>query len=225
MISIKNFQKKYKDKLLFTGVNFQIKDNKVTFLMGPNGAGKTTLLKCIMGLEEYSGEICDSENGKYLKSREAYLTIWDNCPFYNTVSGLHNLYIFSETKKNRKEIVEIAGKYLPYDILKRKVSTYSYGQKKKLALALVDILEPKVLIMDEISNGLDYEMMIELKKDVIRFAEENTVILTGHQFGFYNDIVDDLVVIKDKNLKLIDDSFKTSDMTLEEIYEEELCDR
>ena len=105
--------------------------------MGHNGSGKTTLVKCIMRLESYSGQII------FNNSSNNSLVVWDDCPFYNNLSWIKNLILFSEGKIDKKNIINLSLKYLDNDLLNRKVKLYSYGQKKKLALALVEILKPK----------------------------------------------------------------------------------
>ena len=219
MIEIKNVQKKYNNKLIVkTNKSIIFRDNTISFIMGPNGAGKTTLFKCIMGLENFEGTISvDSENNP--KGIKNGFVVWDDCPFYNNLSGKKNLFILSENGKKKKEIVEIALRYLSMDVLNRCVKSYSYGQKKKLALALVDILKPKYLFMDEISNGLDYESIRELKNHLKNLSQNMTIVLTGHQFDFYQDIFDDLFLIKQHILQkyVIDDN-----NCLEDIYDEEL---
>ena len=134
---------------------------------------------------------------------------------------MENLSIFGEQKKSKNEIVELSKKYLDRNVLKKKVKTYSYGQKKKLALILVDILQPKYLFMDEISNGLDYEMMQELKKHLKELSQKMTIILTGHQFSFYDEIIDALYLIKDKQLRKYD-KYSDGNKSLEDVYNEEL---
>lgn len=221
MIQGINYSKSYKNSIVVKESSFDIKTNKISFLMGPNGAGKTTTIKCLMEMEKHSGEFLF--DGKKLSDvRDQCLVIWDDCPFYTNISGLQNLIIFSEIKKSKEEIKEISLKYLDHNILKNKVKTYSYGQKKKLALILVEILEPKYLIMDEISNGLDYEMIRRLQKSIKTWANNMTIVLTGHQFSFYNDIIDDLFVFKDKEIVLLKEDFSNSGTMLEEIYDEEI---
>ena len=78
--------------------------------------------------------------------------------------------------------------------------------------------------MDEISNGLDYETMCELKKQIKLWSKKMTIILTGHQFGFYNDIVDEVFVIKDKSITPHSKDFQNDKESLEEVYNEELLD-
>lgn len=221
MIQCIDFSKSYSKKCVINNSNLEIEGNKISFLMGANGSGKTTLIKCLMGMENYEGKInFDSKNINQV--REKCLVIWDDCPFYNNLSGITNLMIFGETQKSKKQIIEIATKRLEYDLLRKNVKTYSYGQKKKLALSLVEILQPKYLFMDEISNGLDYDMMKELKKDIMRWSETTTIFLTGHQFGFYNELVDSLFAFKDKQIVLLEENFSKCGETLEEIYDKKM---
>ncbi len=154
--------------------------------------------------------------------RGRILAIWDDCPFYQNLSGWKNLRLMAGESWNRDFAVEAAISYLPEETLNRKVKSYSYGQKKKLALALARIRDPEVLIMDEISNGLDYETMTELKKKLRRWSEQKTVLLTGHQFGFYNGLVDDVYRIRDRKLELVREDFRNTADTLEEVYEKSI---
>lgn len=223
MIRVNNLSKKYKNNLLFENVNLVFENNKISFLLGKNGSGKTSLIKCMFSLEEYDGDILFDEN-KISKVRKECFVIWDDAPFYTNLTGLQNLDILSESAYSKGEIKNCALKYLGMDILKRKVKTYSYGQRKKLALILVDLLKPKYLVMDEISNGLDYESVCELKEQIKKWSEDMTIILTGHQFGFYNDIVDDIFVIKDKSITPRSRDFQNDKESLEEVYNEELLE-
>ena len=218
MITLSNFRKAYGNRTILECDALQFESDKISFLMAPNGAGKTTLIKCITALEEYDGEIYIN-NKKNSDMLGKCLAIWDDCPFYNSLSGLNNLIILSEGKMNKAEIKEVALTYIDEELLKRRVSTYSYGQRKRLALILAKILSPEVLIMDEISNGLDYDTMLELKQRLKELAKDRTIILTGHQFAFYENLYDDLFLIKEGKLIKADSTDKKS---LEEVYCEEL---
>lgn len=222
MIKFINFSKYYKNQAILKDVNLEIADKKITFIMGKNGAGKTTLVKCMLGLEGYAGEIQYALEAPKNQQKKRILAIWDEFPFYDGMTGLNNLYVFSEGLKSRREILEIAQKYLGMEILKRKVKSYSYGQRKKLSLILVEILEPQIVIMDEVSNGLDYETMVYLKKYIRELAKSATIVLMGHQFEFYNDLIEEMVVIKKDSMKTLEKDFQNSGHQLEEIYEEEL---
>ncbi|WP_411955622.1 ATP-binding cassette domain-containing protein (plasmid) [Alkalibacillus sp. S2W] len=221
MIKCENISKKYNKTVIIRDSTFELKDNKISFLMGQNGSGKTTLIKCMMNMEEHQGNFLFNEE-KITQIRDKCLVIWDDTPFYTNLSGLKNLMIFGEENKKKKQIEEIGAKFLNPDLLKNKVKNYSYGQKKKLALALVEILEPKYLIMDEISNGLDYEM-IRITQDLIKkWSEKMTILLTGHQFGFYNEIIDDLFIFKNKSILPLKENFQDNESTLEDIYDNEI---
>lgn len=218
MVKLTNFEKNYGKKPIVKCDDICFERGKISFLMAPNGAGKTTLLKCIAALEGYGGEIRidDKLNTENLSK---CLVIWDDCPFFTGLSGLKNLIILSEDKMNKTEIKKTALEFIDEGLLKRRVSTYSYGQKKRLALVLAKILDPAVLIMDEISNGLDFDTMQELQKELKKMSKDKTILLTGHQFGFYEKIYDDLFLIKDG---VIIKSEHEDKKTLEEVYCEEL---
>ncbi|MBQ3947303.1 MAG: ATP-binding cassette domain-containing protein, partial [Ruminococcus sp.] len=176
MIKLNNFSKAYK-KSIFCNTTVSFPDNKVNFIMGRNGSGKTTLFKCIAGLEAYNGEIKFDEND-ISEAREKMFVLWDDTPFYQNLSGIKNILLFSNDKIKKNDIYKISETYLDYSTMKREVKTYSYGQKKKLALILLDILKPKYILMDEISNGLDIDMMNVLCKKIEELKKQSTIILT-----------------------------------------------
>jgi len=101
------------------------------------------------------------------------------------------------------------------DVLKRKVSTYSYGKRKKLALIIIEIINPDILLLDEVSNGLDYETIIYLKKKINELKKERLLLLTGHQLDFYDEIVEEVFIIKDKNIVKIEEDIEK----LRDVYE------
>lgn len=218
MIEFKNFSKSYGKNSVIENTSITIGNNKISFLMGPNGCGKTTLLKCIAGLESYKGIISYNED-KIDTIRKDSLVIWDDCPFYDNLSGVDNLSVLSENINIRKkEIYEISNKYFTKETLNRKVKTYSYGQRKKLALILHKLLNPTILIMDEISNGLDYDTMKLLQSDIKKISKEKNIILTGHQFSFYEGLVEEVLIFKEKTIKNVTEEYNDC-KSLGTIYE------
>lgn len=214
MITIQDLTKKYKCVTIFNKVSLTIPDNKITFIMGKNGSGKTTFIKCLLHLESYDGDI-RFDNKNLSEVRDKIFVIFDDCPFYTQLSGNGNIELLCNCKKN--EYKSIATKYMDDSLLKKQVKNYSYGQKKKLALIAAEIRKPKYLIMDEISNGLDYESIIELQDHLLEISKTSTVILTGHQFEFYEKIVNNLIYIHDYNLINIEDYDKNG-MALKDVY-------
>ncbi len=219
MIKLENFSKKYK-KCIFSNTSITFPDNCINFIMGKNGCGKTTLFKCISGLEDYEGTIT-FDNKPINRIRDELFILWDDTPFYPKLSGLNNIYLLCEDKIDKQEIADIASSFIDYSTLKRPVKTYSYGQKKKLALVLLNILKPKYILMDEISNGLDVDTMKMLEKNIFDLSKDSTIILTGHQFTFYQHIADNVFVKKGDNLIQVEYD-KNTNIGLEAIYNEEL---
>lgn len=220
MIKFNKIKKRYKNKDVIKDTSFEVKDNRISFIMGENGAGKTTLIKCMANLEDYEGNI--TYGGKDIdKVRSSFFVLFDDCPFYNNLSGLDNLLIFSENKMKKNAILHFAEKILDRNVLRSKVKTYSNGQRKKLGIILMEILKPEYIILDEISNGLDYESLKDLKKNIKHLSSDSTILMTGHQFDFYNDLVDDLYLFKGGAISR-EDNYEKGMKKLEEVYDEKL---
>lgn len=217
ILSISGFSKTYKNNKIFDNAESSFQHGRISLIMGANGAGKTTLAKCISGLENYKGDISFKGNDAM---REKLLIIWDDAPFYGNLNGFDNLSVLCNKKISKASIFETAKKYMTRELLNEKVKKYSYGQKKKLSIVLAELIDPQVLIMDEITNGLDRKSLKQLKKDLLKKRSDRITILTGHQLSFYNDIVDDLYIIK--NMKLQKKyGLKNMEYDLEEVYDSE----
>lgn len=214
MISIKELRVNYGNTIIFDDVNMEIPTRGINFLMGKNGAGKTTLIKCLLDFMNYSGEIKINQK-KYKNDKKDVFVVFDDSSLYKNLTGLQNIMLITGIAKDI--LYESAELFLSKGLLNKKVKTYSYGERKKVFLIIVDVLKPKLLIMDEVSNGLDYETMVMLKSKIKLWAEYSMIVLTGHQFEFYKDIVDNVFVINEHVIKCIK---KEDNLTLEEIYEE-----
>lgn len=213
MISITNLKVRYKTNVIYDKMSVEIPQNGISFLMGKNGAGKTTLIKCILNHMFYEGNIY--VNGHpYQNDKKDVFVLFDDSALYKNLSGLSNIILLTGLKN--EEIYEYSDPFLNRKLLEKKTKTYSYGERKKLFLIIADIIRPKILIMDEVSNGLDYETMLLLKTKILEWSNKSTVLLTGHQFEFYSNIVDRVYVIKDKSIQCVK---KEDNCTLEEIYE------
>ncbi|MCY8005841.1 ATP-binding cassette domain-containing protein [Bacillus haynesii] len=220
MIKIDDLTKSYGNKTVFNRLNMNIEKNKVTFLMGENGAGKTTLLKCLLKLEPFEGGILyDGEPLEAVRSKVH--VIYDDSPFYDHLSGYQNIKLLINKPAGKEELEQLSQKFLSRALLKKKVKTYSYGQKKKLALMIAALNKPSYLFLDEISNGLDYRSVMELQELINDWSSRMTIVAAGHQFEFYSSIVDQLYVLKDGSAIHID-NFKTNGAELGDVYKEYL---
>ncbi len=147
--------------------------------------------------------------------------IYDDSPFYDHLSGYQNIKLLINQPAGKEELEQLSQKFLGRALLKKKVKTYSYGQKKKLALMIAALNKPSYLFLDEISNGLDYRSMMELQKLINDWSSTMTIVAAGHQFEFYSSIVDQLYVLKDGSAIHID-NFKTNGAELGDVYKEYL---
>lgn len=224
MIVFENVKKEYGSNTIFQDVSLKLRSNRISFFLGKNGTGKTTLIKCLFDLEKYDGKILFGDK-KVDDVRNKCCVVWDDTPFYTELNGKRNLYILAGSIKEKSKIMNVARNYLDDSLLNQKVSQYSYGQRKKLMLALVDIIQPDYLIMDEISNGLDYETILLIKKKIKKWSQNMDIILTGHQFEFYNDLIDDLYIIENNNIYLYCENFDKKKIKLEDVYNEKLYTR
>lgn len=165
----------------------------VTFLMGPNGVGKTTLIKCILGLEQYSGKILWNGRPVNVSERLVY-PVFDDVPFHERLTGIQNLNILA------RESARGPRQYLDSNVLRRKVKSYSSGQRTRLALTAALNSGAELIILDEPTNGLDRDAMRRLKDDITELRGSTSFLITGHHLEFYDDLVDHLFVLKSGKL-------------------------
>lgn len=207
-VTFRHFAKKY-DKIIFENVNLKIEYGSLNYILSANGMGKTTLFKCLLGLESYGGVIEKTYNNIFC--------IYDDMPFYKDLSGLNNIKMIALMYDVKK--YDIQNDFLNNDILKRKVKDYSYGEKKKLALMLVDIISPDILILDEATNGLDYATIKLVSKCINRWKKDTLLIASGHQLDYYSKIADNIFLIKDRDIIKYQGELKSLEDIYENIYE------
>lgn len=224
MIEVINLTKKYKKNVVLEHVNITICSGQITFLMGENGAGKTSLIKSILDLEEYQGQVL-FDNETIENAYGDISAVFDDSPLYSGLSGYENIRLLCNKFLSKKESNSIALQLLNEIELNKKVKRYSYGQRKKLAIIIALLNDPKYIFMDEVSNGLDYETMKKLKEMLKEYAKTKLVFLTGHQFDFYSEIVDTVFIIKNKGIIKYDvGSMEGEEKSLGWIYENKIKD-
>ncbi|AQY51943.1 hypothetical protein UE46_13510 [Listeria weihenstephanensis] len=206
MLEIINLEKKYKNKTILSNFNMLLDSAGIIFFLGKNGAGKTTFFNCIMGFEDYSGEVIKPVN---------VATVFDESHLYSNLNAFDNIALLVGKNLGDSER-ELLLKYIDESVLNRKVKSYSLGQKKILAILIAMFTNPQLLILDEVSNGLDYDTAKQVKNLLIACKKETLILVCGHQFDFYNQILDEVFVINDKKLVQVD----INDFTdLEKVYE------
>ncbi len=201
MIEVRDLSTAYKN-FKIKKMNLHIEKGKITFLLGKNGSGKTTLIKCLLNLKNYQGDIL-FDNQSIDKVLDKCGVVFSDGGLYHDLTGLQNMRYFDKynTIFKKNSILNLEPK-----VLKQKVKSYSSGQKKKLFFNIAMLEDKQYIICDEISNGLDYDSLKLLKTFFRELRSKGkTILLTGHQFEFYNDIIDDIIVIADGKIKYYGD--------------------
>lgn len=201
MITINNLEKSFGKLKVLKGVNLFLEDSQVYAFLGPNGSGKTTLLKCVLGLVRANrGEII--VNGHQVKKdwtyREeiGYLPQIAHFPENLKVAELFDLV--KDIRRKKVDEMELV-RYFNLDAaLDKKLKSLSGGMKQKVNAILALMFDPKILIMDEPSVGLDPTSHIKLKDIILeRRAQGKTILLTTHILSDVEELADQVIYLMD----------------------------
>lgn len=203
ILNCANLKKQIKSKILVENISFSVNKGDIVGLIGPNGAGKTTVMKLILGLMKLSaGHVkingYDIEKN-FVKAIEKVGAIVENPDLYMYLSGYDNLKITANyykniTKSRINEVIKIIG--LEKQI-KDKVSTYSLGMKQRLAIGEAIINQPELLILDEPTNGLDVEGIIEMRNLIKILSQQGIAILiSSHNLTEIDNLCNRIIAIK-----------------------------
>lgn len=211
VLRVKNLTKKYGNRIAVDNISFDVFEGEIFGFLGPNGAGKTTAIKMITGLSKPdSGNVLIC--GKSIKTHfeKAILNVGgiiENPEMYKNLSGLENLKYFAGLYKNvdRKridEVVEIVGLT---DRIKDKVRTYSLGMKQRLGIAQALLHRPRLLILDEPTNGLDPSGIIEMRRFLKKTAinEGIGILISSHNLSEMELMCDSIGIISSGRLEKI----------------------
>jgi len=161
IVELQQVEKKYQDVTAVQQLNLHLNQGEVLGLFGHNGAGKTTTIKLILGLIGASsgqvrvfGEDPTHREARHLRTKLGFLQ--ENVSFYDQLTGLEILQYFARLKGvPRKTCPELLQQVGLSDAAKRRVKTYSKGMRQRLGLAQALLGEPKLLLLDEPTVGLD----------------------------------------------------------------------
>lgn len=211
VLRVKNLTKKFGNRVAVDNISFDVFEGEIFGFLGPNGAGKTTAIKMITGLSKPdSGNVLIC--GKSIKTQfeKAILNVGgiiENPEMYKNLSGLENLKYFAGLyknvdKKRIDEVVEIVGLS---DRIKDKVRTYSLGMKQRLGIAQALLHRPKLLILDEPTNGLDPSGVIEMRRFLKKTAidEGIGIVISSHNLSEMELMCDSIGIINSGRLEKI----------------------
>ncbi|WP_208559308.1 ABC transporter ATP-binding protein [Marinilactibacillus kalidii] len=203
-VEINHLSKAIGKKKIIKDLSLNIKKGEVFGLLGPNGAGKTTTIRMIVGLigiTSGSVKICGHDvKINHKEALENVGAIVENPEMYPFLSGLENLNYFSRMHKgiSNEKIEEIVEFVNLEGRIKDKVKTYSLGMRQRLGIAQSLLNNPKVLILDEPTNGLDPAGIKELRQYLQTLAHEKgvTVIVSSHMLSEIELMCDRVAIIK-----------------------------
>ena len=191
LITLSEVSKRYKKLDALTSVSMNLNEGEVLGLFGHNGAGKTTMMKLILGVIspshgniEVMGVAPDSKEAWHMREKVGYLP--ENVSFYEQLTGLEVLTYFTKLKgfsnKNAQpHAIELLEQVGVAHAMKRQVKTYSKGMRQRLGLAQAFIGQPKLLLLDEPTVGLDPIATADFYHTVDQLKNHGTsVILCSH---------------------------------------------
>lgn len=205
VLELRNITKQINDKIIIKGVNLDVNEGEIVGFLGPNGAGKTTTIKLILGILKLGGgDILI--NNKSIKKRSVLINELKNISsiveapaLYQYLSGYENLKQIARLDKTitNNELEEIIEKVDLKNNINNKVKTYSLGMKQRLAIAMALITRPKLLILDEPTNGLDPSGILEVRELLKKVVRENgvSILISSHILGELEHLCDRVVFI------------------------------
>ena len=213
MIEVKNITKKYANFIAVDNISFNIKEGEIVGLLGPNGAGKSTTMNMITGfIEPTEGEIIINgndilKNAKDAKKQIGYMP--EGVPLYNDLTVKEFVSYMAELKlverKMKKETVQkIIEETNLTEVQNKLIRNLSRGYKQRVSMAGALVGEPKILILDEPTVGLDPKQIAEIRNLIKTLGKKHTIILSSHILSEVSQICEKVIIINKGKIIAID---------------------
>lgn len=218
ILKIENLVKRYGDNLVLDEISFSVEKGEVISILGQSGSGKSTILRCINALEDIQGGdiylndiLIDHKAGNNNILRQKIGMVFQSYELFPHLKVIDNITIapIKVLKKDKKEAEADARRLLKMVGLQDKENALpkelSGGQKQRVAIIRAMIMNPEVLLLDEITASLDPEMVREVLDVVLNLAKEGmTMLIVTHELQFAKAISDRILFL-DKG-KIIEDT-------------------
>jgi ABC-2 type transport system ATP-binding protein len=198
-ISVRDLSKKYGERMAVSHINFDVPLGTVCGFVGPNGSGKTTTMRMLLGLISHTGgngQVLDAsidEPEKYLSRVGAMI---EGPAFYPALTGAENLRVLATLGGFPQERVQTLLNQVGLgDRAKSKYKTYSLGMKQRLGIAAALLPNPKLLMLDEPTNGLDPEGIQEVRALLRQLADNGTTVFVSSHLLSELEIISDYLVM------------------------------
>ena len=198
ILKTNNLCKDFKKQKAVNNVSITVRENSIYGLLGPNGAGKATTLKMITGmLRPTSGKVLFNGHEWNRKDLEQIGALIETPPLYENLSAVENLEVRAKLLNIPKTRIDKVLKMVDLQNTgRKKAGQFSMGMKQRLGIAIALVNSPKLLILDEPTNGLDPIGIQELRSLIRSFPSKGiTVILSSHILSEVQLIADDIGII------------------------------
>ena len=213
MIQVENITKKYGSFTAVNNINFEIDEGEIVGFLGPNGAGKSTTMNMITGfIEPTSGRIIVDGYDISKKPRKAKRQIGympEGVPLYSDLTVKEFVTYMAELKgvpkKEKKDKVQKAIEETGLQDVQNKLTrNLSRGYKQRVSMAGALVSNPKVIILDEPTVGLDPKQVTEIRALIKELGKEHTVILSSHILSEVSQICNRVIIINNGQIVAID---------------------
>lgn len=213
MIEVKNITKRYGKAVAVENISFTIEDGEIVGLLGPNGAGKSTTMNILTEfLEQTEGEVIIDGFDTLKKPKKAKKEIGympEGVPLYTDLTVKEFVTYMAEIKqvdrKTRKEKVEkIIEQTGLKDVEKKLIKNLSRGYKQRVSMAGALVGEPKILILDEPTVGLDPKQITEIRNLIKELGKTHTIILSSHILSEVSQICNKVIIINKGKIVAVD---------------------
>lgn len=231
MLKLCQISKQYKDKLALEQVSIEL-GNGIYGLLGPNGAGKSTLMNIITGnLKPSTGTVLWNDKNIQKQGKE-YRSIIGYAPqqqgLYDTFTGRRFLAYMATLKGISKgDLVAEIDRTLAYvnmqEAADRKIGTYSGGMKQRILIAQAILGNPKIIILDEPTAGLDPKERVRIREGIAELGKDKIIIVSTHVVSDVETIADHIILLKSGRILGCDElsnlckKYNQAD-SLEEVY-------
>ena len=211
VLEVKDVYKRLGKREIIKGISFSVKEGEIFGFLGPNGAGKTTTIRMMVGLIAANKGTITVMGHEIGCNREKALSnigaVVENPELYTYLTGRENLMQIAAIRKiSKKDVEEVIELVNLKDRIDDKVKKYSLGMKQRLGLAAALISKPKLLILDEPTNGLDPTGIMDFRDIVKKAAKElkTAVFISSHMLSEVQQLCDTVAFINDGLIKSIE---------------------
>ncbi len=217
VLEVNNLKKSIGKREIIKNISFSVEEGEIFGFLGPNGAGKTTTIRMLVGLIHPNGgsiKICGYDlNTDTEKALNEVGAVVENPELYKYLSGRENLMQIARIRNiSKKEVDETISLVGLENRIDDKVRKYSLGMKQRLGLAASLLSKPKLLILDEPTNGLDPSGILDFREVVKKAAKEKgmAVFISSHILSEVQHLCDRVAFINHGTIKSVENVISES---------------